>query len=116
MDLDEVKGLAERVRSAQTIEDVDGAMPSLRSHFPGCAVVQTPVWGLVLLVKYFNAKFTQEDLDSVREALAFDCIVIREAEGLKTIFGLIPESEARLYDQDVFSSGEATGDSRWSHL
>lgn len=111
-----MKGLAERVRSAQTIEDIDRVLPSLRSHFPGCAVVQTTVWGLVLLVQYFNAKFTQEDLDSVREALVFDCIVVRTDEGLKTIFGLMPASEARLYDQDVFGSGEATGDSRWSHL
>lgn len=116
MDLNEVRNLVERVRSAQAVEDYDGAMASLRSHLPGCTVVQTSVWGMVLIVQHHHSEFTQEDLDSIVEAVLFDCVAVREGDGHKVVLGPILESDVRLYDQDVFASGEAIGDSRWSHL
>lgn len=116
MNLDEVKALVERVRSVQSVEDYDGAMSSLRSHLSGCTVVRVSVWGLVLIVQHLHPQFTQEDLDSILKAALFDCVAIREGEGHRVLMGLILEADVRLYDQDIFTSGEATGDSRWSHL
>lgn len=116
MDLVEVQALVLRVRTATQEASLAEALSELRDLFPGCGVVQSAAWGLVFIATP-HSKFSFGDMLWLSRCNVFDNVVLKERDGsYQTLSGDIPPSEVKIYDLDIFSTWEASGESRWSLL